>query len=284
VNGAVQAAGTVIDITAAQLAQTSFVSGLVSDNLQIRAFDGLAWSAADNAAWAPFSVTVANAAPVVGTTNVTRAHFQSYALSSLIPVSDADGDTITKYQLWDSTRDPNSGYFMVNGQVMAAGTVIEITAAQLPQTVFVTGSAGDRLEARAFDGLAWSAADTAAWSPFTVTVAANNLPSPITHDINTTAGQTFALSALFQVNDADGDSMTRYQLWDSTADPNSGHFVVNGQAQAASRVIDITAAQFGQTSFVTGTVGDALQIRAFDGISWSAADTQAWAPFHINVS
>jgi hypothetical protein len=174
---------------------------------------------------------------------------------------------------------------MVNGVAQAASTVIDITAAQLAQTSFVTGtSVSDSLQIRAFDGMDWSDGDNAAWQPFTVTVATPyTAPIASTHDINTTPGQTLALSSLFSVSDADGDSMTRYQLWDSTVDPNSGHWMVNGVAQAASTVIDITAAQFAQTSFLTGTVGDSLQIRAFDGVSWTAADTAAWAPFHINV-
>jgi len=44
-------------------------------------------------------------------------------LSSLVSVSDADNDTITKYQLWDGSRDPNSGHWVVNGVAQAAGTV-----------------------------------------------------------------------------------------------------------------------------------------------------------------
>ena len=51
----------------------------------------------------------------------------------------------------------------------------------------------------------------------------------------------------------------------------------------ARHLIDISAAQAALTSFVTGTVNDALQIRAFDGIAWSAADNASWSPFHINV-
>jgi hypothetical protein len=35
---------------------------------------------------------------------------------------------------------------------------------------------------------------------------------------------------------------------------------------------------------VTGTVSNALQIRAFDGASWSAAYLAPWAPFNVNVS
>src|SRR5689334_3229572 len=101
---------------------------------------------------------------------------QSFALSSLFSVSDADSDTITKYQLWDATRDSASGYFTVGGVRQAAGTIIEITAAQLAQTSFVTGGIGDSLQIRAFDGISWSAGDNAAWAPFTVSVPANNAP------------------------------------------------------------------------------------------------------------
>ncbi|HWU54248.1 MAG TPA: hypothetical protein VN175_02020, partial [Rhizomicrobium sp.] len=285
VNGVVQAAGTIIDITAAQLPQTSFVTGIIGDSLQIRAFDGTDWSAPDNAAWSPFTVSVLDAAPVVSTSNVTKAHFQSYALSSLFSVTDADGDAITRYQLWDSTRDPNSGYFAINGVAQPAGTVIDITAAQLAQTTFVTGSVGDNLQIRAYDGIVWSAADNASWAPFSVTVPANNAPVLSTQSLSAMHARVLPLSSLFSVTDADGDTMTRYQLWDSTADPNSGHWVVNGVAQAAGKVIDISAAQLAQTSFVTGTsVSDSLQIRAFDGISWSDADTAPWQPFTVTVA
>jgi hypothetical protein len=284
VNNVVQAAGTVIDISAAQLSQTSFVTGSLGDSLQIRAFDGISWSAADTASWSPFTVSVPDAAPVISTSNVTKAHLQSYALSSLFSVTDADGDAMTRYQLWDSTRDPNSGHFVINGQAQAAGTVIDITAAQLAQTSFFTGTVGDNLQIRAFDGIAWSDADTAAWAPFAVGVPANNPPVVTTGSLNAMHGRTLALSSLFSVTDADGDTMTKYQLWDSIRDPLSGHFVVNGVAQAAGTIIDITAAQLNQTSFVTGQVSDSLQIRAFDGINWSDADNAPWQPFNVSVT
>ena len=285
INGVAQAAGKVIEITASQLAQTSFVSGSVGDDLQIRAFDGTAWSAADNASWAPFTVTVpADHAPVLTTANVTKSHLQTVALSSLFSVTDADGDAMTQYQLWDSTSDPASGHFVVNGVAQAAATVIAINATDLANTSFVTGSVGDSLQIRASDGISWSAADNASWAPFTVTVPVDHAPVVTTADLNRTTNQILPLSSLFSVTDADGDSMTRYQLWDSTADPNSGHFMVNGAPQPSNTVIDVSAAQLSQTSFVTGTLGDALQIRAFDGIAWSAGDASAWSPFHIAVS
>jgi hypothetical protein len=284
VNGVTQAPGTVVDITAAQVGQTSFVTNRVSDSLQIRAYDGIAWSAADNAYWAPFTLAVPNALPVVITTNLHVAANQTLALSSLVSVSDADGDAITRYQLWDGSRDPASGHFVVNGTPQAAGTVIDITAAQAAQTFFVAGSnASDALQIRAFDGISWSDADTAAWSPFTVSPPINNAPVVSTSNVQKPHLQSFALSSLFSVSDIDGDSMTKYQLWDANRDPSSGHFVVNSVDQAAGTIIEITAAQLGQTFFKTGIVGDQLQIRAFDGASWSAADNAAWATFNVTV-
>jgi len=286
VNGVVQTAGTVIEITAAQLAQTSFVTGTAADNLQIRAFDGTTWSAADNAQWSPFTVSVpANRAPVVTTGPITARKNQAFALSSLFTVSDPDGDKITKYQLRDTSTDPASGRFVVNGVAQAAGAVIEITAAQLAQTSFVAGTAGDNLQIRAFDGAAWSAADNAQWSPFTVSVAAsiNRAPTVMTTGIIAKKNQTLALSSLFMVSDADGDTMTKYQLKDTTPSAASGHFVVNGVAQAAGAVIEISAGQLAQTGFVTGTAGDNLQIRAFDGTAWSAPDFGSWSPFTVSV-
>jgi hypothetical protein len=35
---------------------------------------------------------------------------------------------------------------------------------------------------------------------------------------------------------------------------------------------------------VAGTASNALQVRAFDGVSWSASDTGAWSPFAVNVA
>ena len=284
VNGVAQSAATVIHVTAAQLAQTSFVTGVVSDSLQIRASDGLAWSASDTAGWSPFTVYVPpNHAPVVTTAAINSSRGQTIAASSLFSVSDSDGDPVTSYDLWDSTRDPNSGHFVVNGVAQSAATVIHVTAAQLAQTSFVTGLVSDSLQIRASDGFAWSASDNAAWSPFNVNVPLNHAPTVTTADITAGRNQTIAVSSLFSVNDSDGDPIRSYDLWDSTRDPNSGHFVVNGVAQSAATVIHVTAAQMAQTSFVTGSVSDSLQIRASDGIAWSAPDSAAWSPFHLFV-
>ena len=284
INGVAQAARIVIDLSPAQFAQTTFVAGAHSDTLQIRAFDGIAWSAADNADWAPFTVTLpANRAPVLTTQTSRMAAGQTLSLASLLSISDADGDAMIRYQLYDNSSDPNSGHFAVNGQVQSAHIVLDLSAAQAAQTTFVTGTVNDDLQVRVFDGQAWSAADTANWAPFTIGPLVNRAPVATTHMVGTLRNQTLALSLLASVSDADSDAITRYQLYDNSSDPNSGHFVVNGQVQSSHIVIDLTPAQAAQTSFVAGTVSDDLQIRVFDGISWSAGDTAAWSPFTVMV-
>jgi hypothetical protein len=76
----------------------SFLTGMLGDTLEIRASDGTAFGA-----WSSFAVSV------LPTTNKSATHGQVSALSSLFSVSDADNDTITRYQLWDGTADPLSG-------------------------------------------------------------------------------------------------------------------------------------------------------------------------------
>ena len=107
-----------------------------------------------------------------------------------------------------------------------------------------------------------------------LTVASSNVAA--------TAGQTIAASSLFGATDADGDALF-YYLLDNTADPNSGHFMVDGTAVAAGAVFKITAGQLAQTSFVAGTAGasDDLYVIASDGTALSGPD---YTEFHVNLS
>ena len=161
---------------------------------------GSSGAPADNAAWSPFTVTVpANHAPVLTAANVTKSHLQTLALSSLFSVTDADGDAITQYQLWDFNTRSQQRSFRRQWRGPAGRHGDHIKAANLANTSFVTGSVGDNLQIRAFDGIDWSAADNAAWSPFTVTVPVNHAPVLTTANVTKAHLQTVALSSLFSV-------------------------------------------------------------------------------------
>ena len=178
---------------------------------------------------------------------------------------------------------PSSGSLLINGVVQPTiYSPVDIPANQLSQASFLTGTGfGDYLLVRVFDGVNWS--NTAA---FTVSISGtpNHRPewtlgkrSSPTGSFNAPLGALFGTAqpdtVAWQFSfayDADGDPITLYEVEDTTTDPNSGHFVVNGVAQAAGMVLDLTAAQWAQTTFVTGTVGDTLQMRVSDGKNWSA--------------
>lgn len=267
VNGAAQAANQAIDVSVAQLVGTTFQSGSGADQLYVRASDGMMWGA-----WQAFIITAPlNHAPVVTATNVTATHGQStVTASSLIGASDGDGDSITLYGLWDTQ---GSGHWSVNGLAQATNAEIDLTPAQLAQTSYVFGSAADTLYVRAFDGIAWGD-----WKVFTATPFADHAPVVTASDFSATHNQNIAASSLFADSDADGDAITSFQFWDSTADPSSGHFVVGGVTQGANQTIDVTAAQLASTTFQSGSGSDDLWVRANDGTMWSA-----WKEFHVNA-
>ena len=143
--------------------------------------------------------------------------------------------------------------------------------AQLAQTTFQTGTTADDLWVQVFDGTVWSD-----WKEFHLTPPVNHAPVVTVADQSVAKNASLAASSLFSVSDADGDAMTRYTFWDSTADATSGHFVVNGVAQGTKQTIMVSAAQLAQTTFQTGTTADDLWVQAYDGAAWSG-----WKEFHL---
>ncbi|MGY4318352.1 hypothetical protein [Bradyrhizobium sp. JR3.5] len=159
VNGVAQAANAEIDVAAANLSQVSYVfgpGGSPSDTLYVRANDGSEWSS-----WNAFTATATNQAPTVAVSNVVTVSGQTFAAANLVTATDADGDAITKYALWDSNTN---GRWNVGGVNEPANTEIDVTAAQLAQATYQAGSGTDQLWIRANDGTAWGA-----WQSFNVT-------------------------------------------------------------------------------------------------------------------
>src|SRR5262249_42270293 len=154
-----------------------------------------------------------NHAPVITAPDFTASHNQNIAASALFSVADSDGDTITKYQFWDSSTDPASGHWGVNGGVQGTNQAIDVTAAQLSQTTFQSGSGYVDLWVRAFDSFDWSA-----WKELPSNPPVNHAPVVTAPDFTASHNQNIAASSLFSASDADGDTITKYQFWDSTAD------------------------------------------------------------------
>ena len=273
VGGAQQAAGQAINVTPAQLTTASFHSGSGSDHLWVNAFDGILWSG-----WQEFYVNApVDNAPVVTplAAHISATRGQSLAMANLVSVTDADHDAITAYQFWDSTPDAASGYWVVGGAQQPAGQAINVTPAQFSSATFQSGSGSDDLWMRASDGTMWGA-----WREFFVDAPIDRAPvvTPAAHNISATHGQSFTMAGLVSVSDADHDAITAYQFWDSTSDPASGYWVVGGAQQPAGQAINVTAAQFSSATFQTGSGSDDLWMRASDGIAWGA-----WQEFFVTA-
>lgn len=280
INGVAQVSNKAINVSAADFAHATFEAGNGSETIWMRAYDGQDWSA-----WKSIVVTQptpgatpGNVAPTVTVQNLSASHGQSYVGSDLVVGHDVNGDgDIVRYQFWDdATSNASSGHFVLNGQEMPTGKNIDIGASNLDGLTFQTGSGTDSLWVRAFDGLLWSS-----WKQFSVTAPPNHAPTADATDIAVTINQSVAMNTIVSATDSDHDTITKYELWDSTTAANSGYFVVNGAAQGSQQAITVLAGDLDHASFVGGsqTGNDQLWVRAYDGTDWSA-----WREFHATTA
>jgi Ca2+-binding RTX toxin-like protein len=268
VNGVEQGVNAAIPVLAADLANVSFVasSAIGSDSVWVRAHDGQAWSAWKN--WTMSSWPHAtNEAPVVSAANAELLLNDSAAAASLFSVTDADGDAIVQYELWDDVA--GGGYFSVAG-VAQSNNPIPVSATQLADVSYVAGAepGTERVWVRASDGMGWSA-----WKAWNITSALhipNAAPEVSASTQTVLLGQAIDASGLFGVTDADGDPAVRYELFDSTA--GNGHWTVNGVEQGVNVAISVSAAELASTQFVgsSTTASDTVWVRASDGQSWGS--------------
>ena len=74
------------------------------------------------------------------------------------------------------------------------------------------------------------------WKQFTITGAANSIPTVTPTSTNLTIAKNIQVSAnaLFTAHDTDGDAITQVEFRDLTDTATSGYFVVNGIAKAGT--------------------------------------------------
>src|ERR1043166_2723946 len=258
VNGVVQAANQAITIDTSSNAQISYVAGsaLSAETLWVRLYDGAEWGT-----WQSWTAAASDLPPVVSASNAAIGWGLSVAAALLFGVSDADGDAITQYELWD--EGAGGGYFAVGGVRQAAGQAIAVSASDLGDTRYVAGpgAGAEILWVRANDGLEWSA-----WKSWAMTTQGSppiaQAPSRGVH-----IAQEVALSSLFSVSDPDGSAITRYEFWDSGPDAGGGYFKLAGSAPSAQQAITVTLADLAQATYVGGSKpgAETLWVRANDG-------------------
>jgi hypothetical protein len=265
------AANTTIEVAAADIADVWLSAGSAggSETLWVRAFDGTDWSS-----WDSFTFTTIPNTPPVATIADHTLHNNTWAqVSSWLNYSDANGDVATKYQFWDSGSGANSAYFWTPGNThWAANTIAEVSAADLANVWVQGGSAtgSETMWVRAFDGTDWGA-----WDTFTLT-STNATPVATVGDHSLHVDQWAKVSSWISVSDADNDTVTRYQFWDSGTSATSAYFWTPGNSHwAANTVIDVSASDLANVWIQGGSAvgSETLWVRAFDGNEWGAWDT-----------
>ncbi|GEC51663.1 hypothetical protein ABIF38_000597 [Bradyrhizobium japonicum] len=270
------AANTTIDVSASDLANVWIKGGSTtgSETMWVRAFDGTAWSN-----WDSFTLTSTNTAPTATINDHTLNAAQWAQLVNWTTASDADGDAITQYQLWDGGGAATSAYFWTpDNSHWASSTVIDVSASDLAN-VWVRGgtTAGtDSMFVRAFDGTSWST-----WDSFTVTSLANHAPDASISNQTLHVNEWSQVGNLVSYADADANPATAYQFWDGGGNADSGYFWTSANSHwAASTVIDVNAADLDDVwmrgGATTGT--ETMYVRAYDGIDWSA-----WHAFTLST-
>ncbi|WP_244482173.1 hypothetical protein, partial [Bradyrhizobium pachyrhizi] len=264
-------ANTTIEVSAADLANAWIHGGSAvgSETLWVRGFDGTAWSN-----WDSFTLTsTVNTAPVA-TINDQSLHVNQWTKpQGWLTTSDAEGDTITKYQFWDGGTGANSAYFWTaDNSHWAANTTIDVSASDLANLWIQGGSTtgSETMWVRAFDGTAWSN-----WDSFNLT-STNTAPTATINDHTLNAAQWAQLVNWTTASDADGDAITKYQFWDGGTAANSAYFWTPTNSHwASSTAIEVSASDLASVWVQGGTAAgtETMYVRAFDGTSWSSWDS-----------
>ncbi len=277
-SGVAQASGQAIAVSAVDLATLTYpaADSASSEQVWVRANDGLAWSAWKN--WNMSSSTHAtNTAPSVDASTGHAALSQAVDASSLFSVSDADGDTATKYEFWDDGA--GGGHFAKAGVTQASGQAIAVEASELENFQYVGAptSSSEQVWVRANDGLAWGGWKS--WQMVSSDHANNSAPVVTASDGTVLIGSEVAAADLFSVIDADNDQITQYEFWDDVS--GDGHFSRSGVAQAAGQSIPVSAADLAALTYTASDTAGAEQVwvRANDGLEWSA-----WKPWTMQSS
>jgi hypothetical protein len=205
---------------------------------------------------------------------------QVIPLSSLVVILDPSNAGYQQLELWDSNGTAATGQFVVNGVPQSGGHEIDVSPANVANTVFDVGALGgtDTLRAR----LKQNGGTLTPWEKFTVTAPVAQLPTLAVHnDSNATRGQVVDLSTLVTISDPDHVGYQQLELWDSAGTVASGRFVVDGVAQGGGVQINVAPANVANTVFDVGTAGgtDTLYARLLQ----DNGTLTAWQKFTVTA-
>jgi hypothetical protein len=237
-----------------------------AETFSIEAFDGIDES--------PFSTNQifanpnfgANSPPLLTATAQVVPINGQLAFSEMFTLSDLENNIRTV-----SVRDNGSGggFFTLNGVVLEANRFHEIRFNQIDNVVYNGDSrrSGETFSIQAFDGELRSLLVSAPVFTGNSRPVVNSAENP-----RVSAAREIAATDIFNITDADNDTITSYFIADQTTSEASGFWELDGIAQPSGTFFRITAAELPLLRFVGGFPGgitDQVAVQAFDGFSFS---------------
>jgi hypothetical protein len=219
-NGTAYANGAGFGLSAAQLANLTYVAGAdgSADDISMQLSDGYAGSAIGQVHF-----NVVNHAPVLtmAASSVMADAGQSLQVSSWFSATDADHDALT-YYFQDGTIAVNSGQFVLNGTPLGQGAGFGLSAAQLAGLTFVASATGvsDDVSMQLSDGFAVSAA-------LGLRVNVNHAPTDATLSGGSVVENAPTGTSVGTVTGVDPDAGTTFSY--SLRDPD-GRFAINASS------------------------------------------------------
>ncbi len=297
-DGVALATGKSIELTAAEFERLNIVGGddAGSETMWVRVSDGT-----NITSWVSFSLnsTVSGGgsgggnnssndhAPVVTADDISLASGATALASSTITATDADGNALT-YHVWDAGRSADSGYFELDGAVLASGRSHTLSQEQFDRLNIVGGddAASEALWVRVTDGV-----NLTSWVSFDLTTtgggggggggAGGNVndatPTVSANALSLDQGEQVLASSVITADDADGNQLT-YYVWDAGRAADSGYFELDNVELISGRSHVLNQAQFDRLNIVGGDASgnDLLWVKVSDG-----SHSTAWLSFDL---
>jgi len=272
-NGVAQGNGWVV-VTPANLGDLVFEAGssIGTDTVDILAYDGTQWSAFTSLTF--YSVMANTTKPSVQLSNFGVVQNERRPVEPLISFNDPDGWPLERIRFRDLTVAAGTGFFLFKGQRMPENQWFTVVNPEdLSRLHYVAGS--DQTETiltmardgRPHQGGQWS---DVFWSTAT---SLRNTSRPFVLPASTVLpkGASMPLENLIDVADADGNTIKRYRLRDTSPQANSAYLTVNGVRQAPQTWVTVSAKDLPNVRLTSADVfrTDEIRVRAFDGRHWS---------------
>ena len=265
-NGVRQPDASWVEVSAADFAQTTIVGGSEPgfDAIYVWAHDGTGWGSA-------------------GKVSVTTVATPEFAINDVRVDETAGSATFTVTRGGDSSAAASVDYATADGSathsdyLSASGTLtFGAGVTQRTVTVGVIDDTSDEADEVFYLELSNASGAAIGDSRGAATIVDDdvNLPSSVTGSTVTLGvGRSVSAATAFSVFDPEGDAMVTYGFKDWGVGETTAYVSVNGVRQPDASWVEVSAADFAQTTIVGGSEPglDAIYVWAHDGTGWGSA-------------